>query len=101
MHRMQKTRIQLKNDICPHCKFRANASVEEMVEQGLGQYLYWDRCICPICGKTVLLMEGSVCQVCKWFNDPLQNENPGYDYGLNKMSLNQAREVYSKGLLIE
>lgn len=42
-----------------------------------------------------------ICPNCGWEKDATQNENPNYKGGANKMSLNEAREAYKKGLSIE
>lgn len=52
--------------------------------------------LCPICGKYIFEFDFDICEVCKWENDPLQNENHDYAGGANKMSVNEAREVYKQ-----
>lgn len=54
---------------------------------------------CPVCGKYYFEEDSDfdICEVCGWENDGLQNANPDYAGGANKMSLNQAREAYAKG----
>ena len=81
---------------CSDCGWRTDA--EEPVIPEVRQDLYLDRCTCPVCGKSELLMEGSVCKVCGWLNDSVQADDPDEECGLNELSLNQAREAYSKGL---
>lgn len=51
--------------------------------------------LCPCCGK-IMLEEYAVCPFCNWENDPVQNDMPDYPGGANKMSLNEAREIYNK-----
>ena len=41
-----------------------------------------------------------ICDVCDWCDDAIQESNPKYEGGANKMSLNQAREAYKKGIQI-
>lgn len=54
---------------------------------------------CPVCGKWVFEKAGDygICAVCGWENDPVQAKDPDFAGGANKMSLNQAKEAYSKG----
>lgn len=58
---------------------------------------------CPVCGQYEFECRGSfdICEICDWEDDSLQLEHPDYEGGANKMSLNQAREAYKKGLPIE
>ena len=44
---------------------------------------------------------GYICNVCGWEKDGVQNDDPDFWGGANKMSLNQARKAYRKGLPIE
>ena len=55
---------------------------------------------CPCCGKT-MVEEYDICEVCDWENDPVQLWKPDREGGANKMSLNDAREAYSKGKRVE
>lgn len=58
---------------------------------------------CPVCGaKNVFEEYNSMeyCPVCSWGNDAIQNENPDYKGGENKMSLNQAKKAYIAGKAI-
>ena len=56
------------------------------------------KCVC--CGYNTLqsanALEHEICPVCFWENDPIQNEQPEYSGGANKISLTQARENYKK-----
>ena len=54
---------------------------------------------CPVCGKYEFKQEDnfSICHCCMWENDGLQNHNPDYAGGANKMSLNEARKAYKEG----
>ena len=55
--------------------------------------------LCPVCGKHEFSRYDSmqICPVCNWFDDALMIAEPDYNGGLRKMSLNQAREAYSRG----
>ena len=37
-----------------------------------------------------------ICPVCYWENDPLQNENPEYSGGANRVSLIQAQKNFKE-----
>jgi hypothetical protein len=54
---------------------------------------------CACCGvKTI--PEGSnhyVCKICGWTDDEIQNSNPDYVQGINKISLNDAKKSWAKG----
>lgn len=54
---------------------------------------------CPVCGKYEFKQEDDfgVCHHCMWENDGIQNHNPDYAGGANKMSLNEARKAYKEG----
>lgn len=41
------------------------------------------------------------CFHCGWENDEIQRDEPDYAGGANKMSLNEAKEAYKKGLPVE
>lgn len=51
---------------------------------------------CPCCGSFELDSddEYEVCPVCFWERDRVQENDPGYAGGANKMSLSEARENY-------
>ena len=57
---------------------------------------------CPVCGK--FEFEGhncmDICDVCDWCDDAIQENDPDYEGGANRMSLNQAREAYKNGVQI-
>lgn len=51
---------------------------------------------CPCCGIG-LVSEGhefDICEVCGWEDDPVQFEDPDYSGGANRISLNEARQIY-------
>ena len=53
---------------------------------------------CACCGYRTLLgpVSGSfeICEVCFWEDDPLQQDDPEYEGGANKVSLREAKENY-------
>lgn len=65
----------------------------EMVNRVLGKFK------CPVCGKYTFAEDNDfdICRVCGWENDGVQNDDPNYEGGANRMSLNQAREAYKRG----
>lgn len=54
---------------------------------------------CPCCSNKTLDEQDfyCICSICGWEDDPGQHDHPDDNIGANKMSLNQAREVYKKG----
>ena len=54
---------------------------------------------CPVCEQYVFEEASSfeICEVCNWQDDRVQEDDPDYTGGANKMSLNQARKAYIKG----
>jgi hypothetical protein len=38
-----------------------------------------------------------ICDVCDWCNDAIQNDQPDYPGGANRMSLNEAKKAYKEG----
>ena len=59
--------------------------------------------MCKCCGNNTLDMESKfdICSVCGWQRDCVQEDNPNYEGGANKMSLNQAKQAYREGKKIE
>ena len=55
--------------------------------------------ICPVCGKHKFEFEDffEICPVCGWKDDRWQRENPDFQGGANKMSLNQFRKAWLAG----
>ncbi|MBT0729893.1 CPCC family cysteine-rich protein [Rosenbergiella nectarea] len=55
--------------------------------------------LCPCCNKYEFSEDGSyeICPVCKWEDDPVQEEDPTYGGGANVMSLSEARKAYAEG----
>lgn len=54
---------------------------------------------CPICGKYEFEHRNcmDICDICDWCDDAVQEDNPDYKGGANKMSLNEARKAYKEG----
>lgn len=55
---------------------------------------------CPVCGKAAV-QEYDICNICGWENDPVQSWKPTLPGGANRMSLEEAKEAYRKGMPIE
>lgn len=57
--------------------------------------------LCPICGKYRFPEPNTyeMCQVCGWFDDPLQYEQPDYTGENNKLSQNEYRKRWQNGEL--
>lgn len=52
--------------------------------------------ICPVCEKHAFTEIGDICPVCGWEHDRVQENDPSFAGGANKMSLNEARIEYGK-----
>jgi hypothetical protein len=54
---------------------------------------------CACCGaKTIPIGSvNAICEICGWQDDRTQNSNPDYTNGVNKMSLNQAKQAWAEG----
>ncbi len=50
--------------------------------------------LCKVCGLGHIENSYSICSVCGWEDDDIQNDNPNYMGGANKMSLNQYKEFW-------
>ena len=53
--------------------------------------------ICQCCGEKVFRRKPEkyeICPVCGWEKDPVQEADPDFAGGANKMSLNEARAAY-------
>lgn len=61
-----------------------------------------DRHKCPVCGKYEFESHNcfDVCEICNWEDDAVQENNPDYKGGANKMSLNEAKAAYKAGMQI-
>lgn len=57
---------------------------------------------CPVCGEYEFEAYNcmDICDVCNWCDDAVQENNPYYKGGANKMSLNEAREAYKNAIQI-
>lgn len=53
---------------------------------------------CPCCGYYTFSYKPNggfaICPVCRWEDDPIQLDDPDYEGGANRPSLNQARANY-------
>ena len=56
---------------------------------------------CPVCRKYEFKNDFDICPVCNWQCDVVQNDDPDYAGGANKMRLNQAREAWKNGKNVE
>ena len=58
-----------------------------------------NRFVCPICGKHTFESNNTdeQCPVCLWWNDIVQNNEPDYEGGENRMSQNEYRENWLAG----
>ena len=52
--------------------------------------------VCACCGKSVVELF-DMCEVCGWQYDNVQNSEPDYRGGANKMSLNEAKQAFKEG----
>ena len=57
--------------------------------------------LCPVCGEYYFSEKGSyeICPVCGWEDDPVQENDPDFAGGANKMSLNEA--IFEYGEMID
>ena len=55
--------------------------------------------LCPVCEKYEFDSYGEydLCQVCGWFDDPLQREELNYSRGNNDLSLNEYKKKWKAG----
>lgn len=53
---------------------------------------------CKCCGELTLDADDlfDICSNCGWESDPIQEDNPDYKNGANKMSLNEAQQAYKE-----
>ena len=56
---------------------------------------------CPVCGQHDFTTWDDICPICKWFHDPVQEEDPDEEECANRMSLNQAKAAYARGERVE
>ena len=52
--------------------------------------------MCPCCRMHLFEEKGGyeICPVCGWEDDPVQRRDPDFAGGANKMSLNEARQLW-------
>lgn len=52
--------------------------------------------LCPVCNKHYFREIGTheICPICDWINDSVQNTDPNYTGGENKLSLNEYRKKW-------
>ncbi len=59
-----------------------------------------DKFTCPCCGHKTLNEKPpgthDICSICNWEDDKVQYDDPDYEGGANKVSLNQAKENFKK-----
>lgn len=51
---------------------------------------------CKVCGMGDIDLIHDICKFCGWEDDELQNEQPDYMGGANKMSLNQYKKFWQE-----
>jgi ribosomal protein L37AE/L43A len=59
-----------------------------------------DKKKCPVCGFLTMPNEECsfyICDICGWEDDGLQEDDPDFEGGANKLSLNQFRAQWLKG----
>lgn len=54
---------------------------------------------CKCCENLTIDVDSlfDICENCGWQSDLVQEENPDYRGGANKMSLNEAKKAYKEG----
>ncbi len=54
--------------------------------------------VCPVCGQHTFRTNctDELCPVCSWGNDIIQNEDPTYEGGNNKLCLNDYRKQWEE-----
>ena len=50
--------------------------------------------VCPVCGEYTFTEPHDICPVCGWEEDMVQQEDPDFAGGANKMSLNEAKRKW-------
>ena len=53
-------------------------------------------CKCKVCGLGEIEHEYSICNVCGWEDDDIQNDDPNFAGGANDMSLNQYKQFWKE-----
>jgi len=52
--------------------------------------------LCPVCGKYVFKEKYDICPICGWEHDLVQEADPDFAGGANKLSLNEMKKEYEK-----
>ena len=54
---------------------------------------------CPMCGNDdeFITRPYSICEKCGWERDPLQELEPDFSGGANRLSLNEAKKEWKEG----
>ena len=70
---------------------------QEQLKKGIDD-MENSRLICPCCGKYQFEEEDfyEYCEVCGWQDDPVQRDDPDYEGGANKHSLNYMRKDWEE-----
>lgn len=68
-----------------------------MAEKNSGAHL------CPVCGKFEFEERSSMelCDVCNWLDDAVSERESDHAGGGNYMTLNQAKEAYKRGEIVQ
>ena len=55
--------------------------------------------LCPVCGKYEFeeSLSFDICEVCGWEDDWIEGNDPDEESGANHLSLNEAKEKWSRG----
>ncbi len=58
-----------------------------------------DKHLCPVCGQFEFERYNSMdyCDVCNWCDDAVQEKEPDYKGGANRMSLTEAKAAFAAG----
>ena len=56
----------------------------------------YSKLACPVCNEYFFDGKYDICPVCGWENDPVQYQDPDFEGGANKLSLNEARKRFRK-----
>ncbi len=71
----------------------------KLKKEGKVMWTHFKSIFCPCCGQTVCdeLGDYSICDVCGWENDLVQEKDPDMAGGANTRSLNEERKRFQKG----
>lgn len=88
----------LENQIADVLKKYSNKELIEIVEFQRSQAN--GRFYCECCGYNTLNEKPNgtyqICTTCFWEDDPIQSDEPNYEGGANRVSLNQAKRNFAK-----